>query len=138
MKEKVTVEVIVNTSLEHAWDVFHQAAHIKHWYFADPSWHVKDAHVSFEVGKEFHIHMEAKDQSFGFDFYGTYQVIQPYTYVLSLLGDGRTLEISFKEVKEGILVSETFEVEDENSIELQRQGWQAILNQYQTYIESIA
>ena len=52
--------------------------------------------LQIEVGKEFHIYMEAKDQSFGFDFFGTYQVIQPYKYILSLLGDGRTLEVSFK------------------------------------------
>jgi uncharacterized protein YndB with AHSA1/START domain len=137
MKEKVTVEVLVQTTLIHAWEVFHKPEHIKHWYFADPSWHVRDVGVSLEVNQQFHIYMEAKDQSFGFDFSGTYQVIKPFKYVLSILEDGRTLEVNFKETEEGIVVTETFEIEDQNNIELQRAGWQSILNQYKVYIQEL-
>jgi uncharacterized protein YndB with AHSA1/START domain len=136
MKDQISIEVYVQTSLKQAWDGFNKAEHIKHWYFADPSWHVRDVNVMLEVGKEFHIYMEAKDKSFGFDFCGTYQVINPYTYVLSFLEDGRRLEVHFNETDKGIHVIETFEIEYENDKELQRQGWQSILNQFKRYVES--
>ena len=80
--------------------------------------------------------MEAKDGSFGFDFWGTYTEIIPYEKLSSVLGDGRKLEILLKEEGNSTIIIEKFEAEMENSVELQREGWQAILNNLKKYIEN--
>lgn len=137
MQTLITVKTQVNTSIEKAFHYFTDATHVKNWYFADPSWHVKESSNDLKVGGEFHIYMEAKDQSFGFDFYGTYQEIIINQKLKSKLGDGRQLEVTFQSFNSYVIVTETFEAESENSIELQEQGWQAILNQFKVYSESL-
>jgi uncharacterized protein YndB with AHSA1/START domain len=136
MKEKITVSTLILKDINSTWAYFTEASHIKNWYFADPSWHVREASNDVKVSGEFHIYMEAKDQSFGFDFYGIYHEIIPYSKLSSTLGDGRKLEVTFLVHGEKIEVIETFEAEEENSIELQRQGWQAILDEFKRYCES--
>ena len=82
------------------------------------------------------IDLVAKDKSFGFDFFGTYHEIKTYSKLVSTLGDGRSLEITFLDKGNEVEVIETFEAESENSIELQQQGWQAILDEFKRYVES--
>lgn len=137
MKTKVTVNTRLACDINQAWVYFTDPKHIVNWYFAHESWHVPFATNDLEVGKEFHIQMEAKDKSGGFDFWGTYDKIVPYKEIKATLGDGRSLEVLFDETNQGVHISQTFEIEDEHSKDLQQQGWQAILNQLKTYVESL-
>jgi hypothetical protein len=81
--------------------------------------------------------MEAKDKSFGFDFEGEFTVVDYLKMIEFKLGDQRHVVVCFQETSEGTLVEETFEAEEQNSAELQRQGWQAILNNFKTHVEAI-
>ncbi len=80
--------------------------------------------------------MAAKDGSFSFDFEGIYDEIIPQKFIKYHLEDGRTVEISFEEKDNQILVTETFDAEDQNSEEMQKEGWQAILNNFKNYTET--
>lgn len=136
MKTTITVSVTLNLLVHQAWSLYTDPKHITQWYFADPSWHAPRATNDLEVGKAFHIYMEAKDQSFGFDFSGTYQEIKLYESLDILLDDLRTLQVTFKEENQKTTITQVFEAESENPVELQKQGWQAILNQLKTYSQS--
>lgn len=80
--------------------------------------------------------MEAKDGSFGFDFEGTYTQVQDQKFIEYKLEDDRKVQIHFESLPEGVRVTETFDAEDENSAEMQKNGWQAILNNFKTHVES--
>lgn len=88
-------------------------------------------------GGKFLSTMAAKDGSFSFDFWGIHNTVIYHQEIASTLGDGRKMQVTFIQTKDGIQVNETFEPETENSIELQQQGWQAILNNFKKYTESI-
>lgn len=137
-KSKITVETIVNAPIEIIWDYFSQPKHIIHWNNASPDWHTPRVENDLQVGGKFTYRMEAKDGSMGFDFCGTYTQIKEHKLITYILGDNRQVEISFNKVDGGFQVVETFEAEEENSYELQKNGWQAILNNFKTYTESDA
>lgn len=80
--------------------------------------------------------MAANDGSASFDFSGTYTDIVPHTRISSVMADGRTIDVTFEETSDGVLVTETFEAETENTEELQRAGWQAILENFRQYVET--
>jgi hypothetical protein len=88
-----------------------------------------------QPGQKFCWRMEAKDGSFGFDFTGTYQFVKTYEMIQYLLDDGRHVEIVFEAGTDQVTVTETFEAENMNSLELQQQGWQAILNNFKKHVE---
>lgn len=88
------------------------------------------------MGGSFNYRMEAKDGSFGFDFSGTFVAITPYQALSYQLGDGRQVDIEFINSPDGVKVTESFDVEDENSAEMQRQGWLGILNNFRRHVES--
>lgn len=81
--------------------------------------------------------MEARDGSFGFDFSGVYDLIEKYRLIEYTIDDGRKVKISFKTENDITEITETFEAENENSIELQRTGWQAILDNFKNYAGKI-
>jgi uncharacterized protein YndB with AHSA1/START domain len=106
------------------------------WNAAADSWHTTKADNDLQVGGHFSYRMEAKDGSFGFDFHGTYSAIEKHALIGFTLGDGRKVRLTFFHDNKLTKVVETFEPENENSIELQKEGWQAILDNFKKYTEA--
>jgi uncharacterized protein YndB with AHSA1/START domain len=137
--EMIEIEVVVNAPMNVVWDCFNSSEHIVGWNFASDDWHCPESEVDFQVGGKFSNKMSAQDGSFSFDFWGYYREIVPQSrLVFSLgedLGENRMVEVEFEEVADGIKVIEKFTPEDQNSADLQRQGWQMILNNFKNYCE---
>ena len=131
----ITVETTVNAPVEKVWKFFTDPLHIVHWYNASPDWHAPHAENDLRVGGKFLTRMEARDGSFGFDFIGVYDEVKENQLIAFTMGDGRKANIIFSENANETKVIETFETENENPIELQRGGWQAILDNFKKYTE---
>ena len=135
-KTNITVETIVNAPVEKAWEYFTKPEHITKWNFAAEEWHCPVAENDLRAGGKFSYRMEARDESFGFDFGGIYDAVEINKKIEYTLGDERRVHITFSKQGNTTHITETFEAEDTNSIELQKTGWQAILNNYKKYVES--
>ncbi|GAA4315497.1 SRPBCC family protein [Mucilaginibacter gynuensis] len=133
----ITVETIVNAPIEKVWDSWSQPEHITKWCQASDDWHAPHAENDLRTGGNFSTTMAAKDGSFSFDFGGTYTDVQPYSLIAYGLGDGRKVSITFTKEIEGTKVTETFDPEETNPIEMQRGGWQAILDNFKKYTEAL-
>ncbi|TYP79129.1 SRPBCC family protein [Paenibacillus methanolicus] len=133
----LTVEAIVNKPVEHVWKVWTEPAHIKQWNNASEDWHTPHAENDLRVGGAFSSRMEAKDGSFGFDFGGTYDQVDLHETIAYSLGDGRKVKISFVPEGETTKIVESFEAEETNAVEMQQAGWQAILDNFKKYAESL-
>ncbi|MEY3727919.1 MAG: SRPBCC domain-containing protein [Flavobacteriia bacterium] len=134
-QEFLEVRAVIEAPLDQVWDKWTQAVHVVNWNFAHESWCCPKAEVDFRVGGGSNYRMEAKDGSFGFDLKATFLEIEPGTFIASELEDGRKVEVSFQnEVNQTILV-QRFEPEQENPLDMQQGGWQAILNQFKSYCE---
>ena len=131
---RITVETTVPVSPELAWEYWTNPRHITQWNQASEDWHTPRAENDLRVGGAFTSRMESKDGKFGFDFGGVYDAVEPHRLLASTLGDGRTVQVLFEPVPAGTRIVETFEAEGENSVELQRTGWQAILDSYRRYV----
>jgi uncharacterized protein YndB with AHSA1/START domain len=136
--KKVTVETTVQAPVEKVWEYWTEPTHITKWNSASDDWHTPIAENDLRAGGKFHSRMEAKDGSFGFDFGGIYDEVKLHEVIAYTLGDGRKVTITFKGQDNETEVIETFDAETENSIELQQQGWQAILNNFKKYAEQKA
>lgn len=134
-QEKISISAIVSANKQKVWDYYTKPEHITKWNFADPSWHCPKATNDLRVGGRYVARMEAKDGSFGFDFEAVYTEINLGEYFSYEFG-GRYAQVEFKETNGETEVSVTFDPETENSIELQRDGWQSILNNFKKYTES--
>ena len=135
---KIKVEVLVNAGLEEAWKRFTQPEHIVNWNAASADWHCPAARNELKAGGTFSYRMEARVGSMGFDFSGKFIAVEPLKHLSILLDDNRTLEVWFEEQIGGVRVTEELEAEQENEPELQRLGWQAILDAYKRYCEGMA
>ncbi len=133
---KISIETEVNAPLSTVWDAWVTPDDITHWNFAIDEWCCPRAEVDLEVGGSFNYRMEAKDGSAGFDFEGEFTEITPYKSIHFVLGDDREVKVQFIETENGVKVVETFEAEDENSAEQQRQGWLSILSNFKKHVES--
>ncbi|MDH7604513.1 MAG: SRPBCC family protein [Melioribacter sp.] len=134
-REKIKVKTTISADRQKVWDYYTKPEHITKWNFADPSWHCPSASNDMRVGGKYSARMEAKDGSFGFDFEAVYTEInegQNFTYEFG----GRLATIDFKEANGQTEVTVTFDPETENPIEMQQQGWQAILNNFKKYTET--
>ncbi len=131
----ITIENIVNAPLEKVWKFWTEPAHIIKWNNASADWHTPHAENDLRVGGKFVSRMEAKDGSFGFDFGGVYDEVIINKSIAYTLGDGRKVKIFFTSHGNETKVVETFEAENTNSVELQRSGWQAILDNFKKYTE---
>lgn len=131
----ITIETTVPVSPELAWEYWTKPAHITQWNQASEDWHSPWSENDLRVGGKFTTRMESKDGKFGFDFWGIYDVVEPFHVLNSTLGDGRKVRATFEPVAAGTRIVETFEAEDENSVEMQRQGWQSIMDSYRRYVE---
>ena len=132
----ITVETTVNAPIEKVWSYFTQPQHVKNWNNASDDWHTPRAENNLQVGGNFVYRMEAKDGSFGFDFGGTYDAVNENECLEYTIGDGRKVKISFIPQGTSTKVVETFEAETTNSVELQRTGWQSILDNFKKYTEA--
>lgn len=133
----ITIETLVHAPINLVWDTWNSPNHVVHWNHASDDWHSPKADNNFVVGGKFVYRMEAKDNSFGFDFSGTYEEIVDKKRVVTRLDDNRLVKTEFHVENDSVRIVETFEAEDQNSIELQREGWSAILNNYKLYTESL-
>lgn len=127
---KIMVNTTVPVSQAQAWRIFTDPDFITQWNFASDDWHCPSASVDLREGGRHSARMEARDGSFGFDFEGSYTDVDPPRSLTLVMDDGRRSRTTFEPVADGTLVQTTFDAETENPIELQRQGWQAILDNY--------
>lgn len=134
-KVTITVETIVHAPVEKVWEFWTEPQHITKWTFASEDWHAPIAENDLRVGGRFHTRMEAKDGSFGFDFGGVYDEIRINEFISYTLGDGRKVTITFVSQENDTKVIEVFEGEATHSIEQQKAGWQAILENFKRYSE---
>ena len=135
---KITIQVTINTDQKKAWEYYTNPQHITHWNFASDDWQCPHASNDLKVGGKYIARMEAKDGSFGFDFEATYDEIVMGEKIKYTMSDGRQAIVNFKGDGTHSDVTVTFDAESENSIDLQRSGWQAILNNFKKYCESQA
>lgn len=130
---KITVQVTINAPMDKVWDFWTNPEHITKWNFASPDWHCPSA-MNDLIGR-FSWRMEAVDDSMGFDYSGKYNTVLPKEKIDLTLDDGRNVTIEFKEEQEGIILTETFEADPEGDLEMQRMGWQAILQNFKSHCE---
>ncbi len=133
--DKIKIQAIISAGKQKVWDYYTQPEHITKWNFADPSWHCPAASNDMKVGGRYIARMEAKDGSFGFDFDATYTEIKDgdsFTYVFG----ERYATVEFTEQQGQVELAITFDPETENPIDLQQQGWQAILDNFKKYTET--
>jgi uncharacterized protein YndB with AHSA1/START domain len=134
-RTKITVETLVHAPLEKVWTYWTEPKHVTQWNAASDDWHCPRGESDLRVGGTFVYRMEAKDGSSGFDFGGTYTDVVPHERIAYVMGDGRRVDVSFKQEGEAVRVTETFDAESENSVEMQKSGWQAILERFKKYVE---
>lgn len=135
-KTIITVESTVNAPVAKVWEYWTSPEHITQWNNASEDWHTPHAENDLRVGGKFLSRMEAKDGSFGFDFIGVYDEVEENKSIVYTMEDGRKVAIAFISEGGSTEVTESFEAEDINSIELQQGGWQAILNNFKKYVET--
>ena len=137
MKNPVEVRCRIDLPIEIVWKIWTLPEHIVRWNHASDDWHTTHAENNLIINGKFSYRMESKDGEFGFDFSGTYTRIEANKRIECILDDGRLMAISFTEKGNKTFITEEFEPEDENSVELQQFGWQAILNNFKKYSEKI-
>lgn len=136
-KTKITIQATVEADLKKAWDVYTNPDYIVKWNFASDDWCCPVAKNDMRVGGKYFARMEAKDGSAGFDFEAIYDEVIENQKISYNLEDGRNVVVLFKAEGNSTLVTVTFDAETENSIELQKEGWQAILNNYKKCVEKV-
>ena len=132
-KTVITVMANIKAPVQKVWNLWTDPAHIIKWNNASPDWHTPSAENDLRVGGKFLSRMEARDGSMGFDFSGIYEKVDLFKNITYVLGDGRKVEVIFAENEGFTAVTETFEAEEMNSIELQKEGWQSILDNFRKY-----
>ena len=133
--EKIQVRTSVMADIQKVWDYYTSPEHITQWNFADPSWHCPSASNDMKIGGRYVARMEARDGSFGFDFEAIYteiNILESFTYQFG----ERFAKIEFNDMNNQTEVIISFDPETENSIELQKNGWQAILNNFKIHTET--
>lgn len=133
---KITVEAEVNAPVEIVWETWNAPDDIVKWNSADPGWHTTKSSNDLKVGGKFCSRMEAKDGSVGFDFEGVYDRVTPFSEIAYTMADGRTATTTFNTKGQTTHVATTFDAETQNDVEMQKMGWQAILDNFATYAES--
>ena len=132
----ITVQTTVNAPIEKVWKFWTEPGHIIHWNNASDDWHTPRAENDLRVGGKFSARMEAKDGSFGFDFSGDYTNVVEHKTIEFKMGDGRKVKIDFSSEGNATKVVETFDAENTHSVEMQKSGWQAILDNFKKYTET--
>ncbi|MBX4188075.1 MAG: SRPBCC family protein [Candidatus Doudnabacteria bacterium] len=133
--EPITIEALIKAPVEKVWEYLNKPEHITHWAFASDDWQAPSAENDLTVGGKLKVRMEAKDGSSGFDMVGVYTAVEQNKLIEYKMGD-RNVKIEFMPVAEGTKVTQTFDPENENPREMQKAGWQAILDNFKKYVES--
>lgn len=133
--EKIRIETIVNAPIDKVWTCWNEPAHIVKWNQASDDWHSPNAKNDLRALGKFSYRMESKDGKEGFDFWGTYDVVEPLKFISYTLGDDRKVEITFTEIGDQTGIVEVFEAEHVYPAEQQRLGWQSILDNFKKYAE---
>jgi uncharacterized protein YndB with AHSA1/START domain len=134
-KTTITIEALVKAPVKTVWQKWSGPEHIKKWCQASDDWHVPAAENDLRVGGKFKTRMEAKDGSMGFDFGGTYTDVREHKHIAYTLDDERKVSTTFTDLDGKTNIVQSFEAENINPIEMQRTGWQAILNSFKSYVE---
>lgn len=134
-KINITVATTVNAPVAKVWEFWTNPKHITNWNNASDDWHTPRAENDLRVGGKFLSRMEAKDGSMGFDFNGVYDEVKTNELIAYTMEDGRKVKINFEDLGNETNITETFEAENENPVELQRGGWQSILDNFKKYTE---
>jgi uncharacterized protein YndB with AHSA1/START domain len=135
METSITVSSEINSNRQTVWNTWTSPEHIVYWNFSADSWHAPAAVNDLCVGGKFCYRMEAKDGSMGFDFSCFYTEIVEHEVIAYTMDDGRTVRIAFEENGDSTIVTEVFEAEQVNPVEMQQAGWQMILNNFKRYAE---
>lgn len=133
---RIQISAHIAAPLARTWALYTDPAHIVGWNFASDDWCCPKAQVDLRTGGRHLARMEAKDGSVGFDFAATYDAVTPPNLLAMTLDDGRQVETRLDPTPGGTRLTTTFEAETENYVEMQRAGWQAILNNFKTYAEA--
>jgi len=133
---KITIETVVHTDLEKTWKAWNTPADIMQWNAASDDWHTPKSTVDLRTGGKFSARMEARDGSMGFDFEGTYTNVIDKKLIEYSMDDGRTVSVRFEAINGSVKVTETFDADNTHSAEMQRQGWQSILNNFKRHVEA--
>lgn len=135
-KTVITVEATINSPIEKVWHYWTEPEHITKWNSASDDWHTPWAKNDLRTGGNFSSRMEAKDGSMGFEFGGVYDEVREHEYIEYTMGDGRKVKVHFTPEGKSTKVTESFEAEDTNPVEMQQGGWQAILDNFKKYTEA--
>ena len=135
IKQNITVQSTINAPIEKVWDLWGGPEHITKWNSPSPDWHTPFAENDLRTGGKFLSRMEAKDGSFGFDFAGVYDEVKKHERIAYTMDDNRKAVIDFTPAGNQTNVVINFDAENENPIEMQRAGWQAILDSFKNYAE---
>jgi uncharacterized protein YndB with AHSA1/START domain len=135
-KTAIIIQTSINAPVEKVWEYWNSPEAITKWCTATPEWHTPKAENDLSVGGKFKSRMEAKDGSMGFDFGGVYNDVMTNELISYTMDDGRKVTVQFSTDDNETKIVETFEAEDTNSIEMQRGGWQAILDNFKKYVEA--
>lgn len=130
---QVTIEATINADVEKVWSLWTSPQHIVKWNTASEDWHTTKAENDLRVGGKFLSRMEAKDGSFGFDFTGVYDEVLKHELIAYTMDDGRKARVTFSRFGQGTKVVTVFDAENENPIDMQKNGWQAILDNFAKY-----
>lgn len=133
---KITIKTNIKEHISIVWEKFTNPEHIVKWNNASEDWHTTKAENDLQVGGKFVSRMEAKDGSFGFDFEGVYTAVKNNNYLEYKIADGRNVSVYFEEDNNTTTVTEVFEPENINAVEMQQAGWQAILDNFKKYVET--
>ena len=132
---QIKIEANISAPLKKVWSYWTSPDHITKWNFADPSWCCPSASNDLKVGGKYTARMEAKDGSFGFDFEGIYDEVSVQRRLIYTMSDGRKVNTQFESNGDMTKITTVFDAEAENSLEMQKSGWQAILNNFKNYTE---
>lgn len=136
--EKITVQTEISKPIDEVWDLFNNPEHIVNWNFAHESWECPSSSNDLKVGAQLKSRMQAKDGSFGFDLIGIYDEINVNQNLKYHFEDNRNIEVIFEKLADNkTKVIEIFDPETENPVEIQKDGWQAILDNFKKYSESV-
>lgn len=133
---KITVETLISADVKKVWEYYTKPEHITKWNFASDDWHCPSAENDLRKDGKFKSRMEAKDGSFGFDFEAIYDEVVDNKEIAYTMTDGRKVITNFENLGDKTKVITTFDAENENPAEMQRVGWQSILNNFKKYVES--
>jgi uncharacterized protein YndB with AHSA1/START domain len=136
MTDPITIQTTIKAPITKVWEYYNEPEHIIKWAFASDEWEAPYSENDLKVGGRFKTTMAARDKSSSFDFTGKYTVVNDLRLVEYDIDDGRHVTVEFIEVQGGVKVLETFDPENIHPREKQKEGWQAILDNFKKHVES--